>query len=196
MARRRQQSPVIRLLSILAVGLAVLLIALLAWLGLRDAPTAEVGEGRYRDAANTYTFEVPDGWGVMFEDGATVVRYEGGGLPAYRLTTRRIEDVGLLASWNCDLLPGFVPEMARRVSPWEGASLVYQVVPCATDPAQPAHVQLYMALDNDRRRLGMLLLGPLDGVTWLIAETDPFEGDWPESVVDAMLQTVTTARRN
>jgi hypothetical protein len=193
---RRSGRPVISVLSILAVVLTVFLVVLLLWLGLRDnsEPVPAVDDGLYRDVADRVRFAVPGGWNVAFEDSATVVQHRAGTLPSYRLDVRRIEDVGLLASWNCDLLPDFLPEMARRVTPWD-ARLVSYRVPCHENPVEPAYVQLFLTVNDSSGRVAVFVLGPVDGVNWFVAGTEPFAGDWYPELIEAMTYTVTSVRR-
>jgi len=185
----------VTVLMLLVIAAAAGLLALLIWLQVREDPSPEVQPGLFRDPADSIRFALPEGWDVVHDGPRTRVEHTAGVSPAFWLEVRSIEQVDLVVNWQCLTLVDRAPLMAQAAAPWP-VTVVHFEVPCVDDPALPAYVQAYLALADDSGQLAVMVLGPLDGLHWIVVRTDPFTGDWPEPVVAAMTEAVVSVRRN
>ena len=188
---RRRTSPLVVLLLggliVVAVSLVVVLILLLT----RDDPEPMVDVDTAADELRTFEFDLPDGWTAAYDEGT--IRVEGGAdLPVFWVEERPSEEIGLVANWNCPRLLNYVDTAVGLVTPWPLA-IVYRDVPCAQDENKPVYGRAYGTLDDGRTAL--IVFGPLDGVTWVVARSAPFSGEVPAELADAATFAVTTARR-
>jgi hypothetical protein len=177
---------------IVVVLAAVALAGLLVWARLQNDPEPMRGPGNYPDAGKRIEFGVFSGWEVFHHRGNTEVRFIDDILPRYSVEICESVDMALSSNWNCDNLP--VAQMAQAVVPWE-ATVTYQALPCAGDMTLPVFARVYLTLDDGTDRKAMVVFGPLDGVNWVVARSGPFEEEWPAELVEAMVNSVRTARR-
>ena len=91
------------------------------------------------------------------------------------------------------MLPELMPRAAQAAMPSE-ATITFTSVPCAENSAEPAYARMYFTL-NDGSGNAVIVMGPVDGVTWVVARSEPFEGQASTDLVTAMTTTVTSARR-
>ena len=115
-----------------------------------------------------------------------------GSLPAYELEVRDMVQMNLVVNWNCPLLPELIPGVMQTIGP-QGATITFVSIPCVQKVAEPVNVRVYLTLPDGRSQV--FVFGPLDGVSWIVARTVPFEGQSSADLLQAMVQTVTSARR-
>jgi len=84
--------------------------------------------------------------------------------------------------------------MVKGMVPWD-AAITFMSVPCAQRTDVPVYVHVYLKMNDGSQRMAVLAFAPLDGVTWIVARTDPFAGESSPGLIDAMTGTVTSARR-
>jgi hypothetical protein len=188
---RRRTSPLVVLLVGGLIVVAVALVVLLVLLLTRDDPEPMVDSDTAVDEQRTFEFDLPDGWTAVYDGNAIRVESETD-LPAFWVEERSGEEIGLVANWNCPRLVNYVDTVVGLVAPWPLA-VVYRDVPCAQDENKPVYGRAYGTLDDGRTAL--IVFGPLDGVTWVVARSAPFTGEVPAQLADAVTFAVTTARR-
>lgn len=193
---RRGTPPLITLAILLVIAAAVGLVGLLAWSQIEaDKQTRPmVGPGRFSDATQTYTFEIPEGWKVTHRKTQTQVVREDGTLPGYDLETRSMQQMNLVVNWSCFTLADYVPDAIRAIAPWE-VTITYVSVPCSEKSGEAAFARVYVTLNDGSGRNAVLAFAPLDGVTWVVSRTVPFEGESSADLTAAMTQSVTTVQR-
>jgi hypothetical protein len=173
---------------------AAALVALLFWIRAGSETEPMVGPGRFRDATGMFQFDIPQGWRAIYQGSQTRVEPVGGKLPAYTLDARTVEQISFVVNWNCQMLPAHADQMTRAIMPWP-VTPPYIAVPCAQSEGVAAYVQAYATLDDGSGRSAMAVFGPLDGQNWVVAVTDPFQGEASRELVDTMTASVTTSRR-
>jgi hypothetical protein len=184
-------------LAILAIiAAAVGLVGLLIWsqIEVKKQTKPMIGPGRFSDAAQTYTFQISEGWKVIHRKSQTQVVREDGTLPNYDLEARSMQQMNLVVNWSCLTLADFVPDVVKAIAPWE-VTITYVSVPCSENAAEAALVRVYVTLNDGSGRKAVLAYAPLDGVTWVVARTVPFEGESSADLTAALTQSVTTAQR-
>jgi hypothetical protein len=191
-ANKNSWNWLLNLAIIVVVLMAVALAGLLVWARLQDDPAPMRGPGNYPDAQNRIEFGVFSGWEVFHRGGETEVRFIDDILPRYSVEIWESNAMSLGTNWNCANLP--VTQMALAVVPWD-ATVTYQVLPCATDMTLPVFARVYLTLNDGTDRKAAVVFGPLDGENWVVARSGPFEEEWPAELVEAMVNTIRTARR-
>lgn len=191
--RRNNWTPLLTLLILVLIAGAVGLIALLVWsqVELRESRKPMLGPGTFPDASETYRFQILDGWQVVHQNSQTLIQHRAGSLPTYELEFPGRERMHLVLNWDCGLLLEAVPTVMEAILPWQG-TITYTSVPCAQDNTQPAFGRVYLALDSGQ--IAVVVFGPVDGVTWVVARTVPFAGESSAALIEAMTRTVTSAR--
>lgn len=182
----------LNLAIIVVVVLAIGLAGLLVWIRLQDDPEPMRGPGNYPDAQGRIEFGVFSGWEVFHDESKTEVRFIEDLLPRYSIEIWQSVDMSLGQNWNCDNLP--VAQMAQALVPWN-VTVTYQALPCADDIAMPVFARVYLTLDDGTDRKAAVVFAPIDGVNWVVARSGPFEEEWPPELIDAMVNSVRSARR-
>jgi hypothetical protein len=199
MVQRRRAyswSPLFTLFIVLIVGVAAGLIGLVIWsqIAVRSSAKLMIGPGTFTDAQDRAKFDVPAGWEVVHDGAQTRVQRTDGSLPSYEVELKSIQEINLVVNWNCATLPQYVPGMVKGIVPWD-ATITYTSVPCAQRSDSAVYVHAYLSLNDGSQRIAVLAFAPLDGVTWIVARTDPFTGQSSADLIGAMNTTVTSARR-
>lgn len=200
MAQRRRTrtgwSPLFTLFVALIVVVAVGLIGLVIWSQIASRPDEKpmLGPGTFADAQDRVKFDVLAGWEVIHDGTQTRVERTDGSLPSYQVELKSIEAINLVVNWNCASLPQYVPGMVKGIVAW-GAAITFTSVPCAERSNEAVYVHVYLSMNDGSQRIAVLAFAPLDGVTWIVARTDPFTGQSSADLIGAMDATVTSARR-
>ena len=174
--------------------LAVALAGLLVWSRLQDDPEPMRGPGNFPDAESRIEFGVFSGWEVFHSGSDTEVRFIDDLLPRYSIEIWESIDMALGTNYDCDTLP--VAQMAQAVLPWD-ATVTYQAAFESQRwgrGAAIAFARVYLTLSDGTDRKAAVVFAPLDGVNWVVARSGPFEADWPAEMVEAMVNSVRTAR--
>ena len=87
-----------------------------------------------------------------------------------------MQQMNLVVNWSCLTLADYVPDVVKAIAPWE-VTITYISVPCSENAAEAAIVRVYVTLNDGSGRNAVLAYAPLDGVTWVVARTVPFEGE-------------------
>jgi len=190
-AKKNSWNWLLNLAIIVVLLLAVALAGLLVWSRLQDDPEPMRGPGNFPDAESRIEFGVFSGWEVFHSGADTEVRFIDDLLPRYSIEIWESIDMALGTNYDCDTLP--VAQMAQAVLPWD-ATVTYQAVPCADDMTLPVFARVYLTLSDGTDRKAAVVFAPLDGVNWVVARSGPFEADWPAEMVEAMVNSVRTAR--
>lgn len=194
---RRGWSPLTTLVVMLVIAVAVGLVGLLLWsqVEVRRQSRPMVGPGRFSDAGGIMTFKILQGWEVIYQKSQTQVVRQDGSLPTYDVETRSMEQMNLVVNWNCLDLVDRVPDVIKAISPWD-AKITYTSVPCSKSVTEAVFVRVYLALNDGSGRNAVIVFAPLDGVTWVVARTLPFQGESTVDLIDGMTTTVTSVQRH
>jgi len=199
-ARRRRAyggwSPLITLFVALLVVVAVGLIGLVIWsqITVRSLDKPMIGPGTFTDEQDRVKFNVLTGWQVIHDGTQIRVERTDGSLPSYAIELKNIHAINLVVNWDCSTLPQYVPGMVKGIVPWD-AAITFMSVPCAQRSNEDVYVHVYLRMNDGSQRIAVLAFAPLDGVTWIVARTDPFTGQSSADLIGAMNSTVTSARR-
>lgn len=193
---RRGSSPLVTLAILAIIAVAMALVGLLIWsqIEVKKQTKPMIGPGRFSDATQTYTFEIGDGWKVIHRKNQTQVVREDGTLPSFDLEVRSMQQMNLVVNWSCLTLADYVPDTIKAISPWD-VTITYVSVPCSEKVGEAAIARVYVTLNDGSGRNAVLAFAPLDGVTWVVARTVPFEGESSADLTAALTQAVTTAQR-
>lgn len=191
---RRRVRRIVTVLSVLAIAIALALVWLMYSIGTAEEPEPMLGPGTFSDASNELKFDVVDGWEVTYQDGQTRIVQVNNNLPAYTIESKSGETLNLSFQWDCKLLARRASEIADRAAPWP-VTLTYVAIPCQNDPVQPVYGRLYVTLADGSGLSSVLVFGPIDGRTWAVAIAEPFAGESSPDMVEAMTQSVRSARR-
>ncbi len=194
----RHRSAAMNWLIMALVVVTLILVGLLVWLLFVDEEPSNVGPGTFSDADNTYQFAVSKGWEVNFSDNAARVVPTDGNLPVYHVTIKSVREI-FDQNWYCDsefLRKLDLSTIIQRLVPWQ-VTLTYSSMPCVEDAAEAVYLRLYMTVNDGSNRQSVVVMGPLgfDAVNWVVARSEPFSGDVPLTLVEAMTQTIKTAKR-
>jgi len=182
----------------LAIGVVLLLTIGLAGLLLFNEtvnePEPMLGPGTFPDAANLIRFKVLDGWEVIHAGTATRVKHQSGTFPDYVLAIKQNTQINLVVNWDCTILQERSASIAQAVLPWD-VTLQYARIPCAEDLTIPTYGQLYVTLNDGTEQQAVVVFGPLDAQNWIVVYAGPFSGEASPTLVEAMTETVRSARR-
>ncbi|HEX3052973.1 MAG TPA: hypothetical protein VHP83_20105 [Aggregatilineaceae bacterium] len=194
----RRSSATMNWLIMGLVVITLLLVGLLVWLLFVDEESSNVGPGTFSDADNTYAFAVAKGWEVSFSDNTARVASTDSKFPAYHVTLKSVREI-FDQNWYCDsefLRNLDLNTMIQRLVPWQ-VTLTYSNMPCVEDASEAVYLRLYMTINDGRNQQAVVVMGPLgfDAVNWVVARSDPFSGDVPPALVEAMTEAIKTAKR-